>query len=128
MNVHWSAVFVGWLVDFSLSLIIELILVGIGANSYFTDPRITDPLHLILLVVFLAFTGVGGFVAARIARDNYLLNGFMVGITGILINTLLGGGVAPVPRVFVFGQAIGCGIGALGGWLAYLMRQKWRRR
>ncbi len=44
------------------------------------------------LVVGLAFTALGGYVAARVAKQDLYLNAGLVGVAGLLIGLLFGGG------------------------------------
>lgn len=124
MDVRWSAVFFGWLVDFSLSLLLQLILSWAGFTSFFSAPELTNPGHLLLLLIFLLFTGVGGFVTARFAGRQFALHGLLVGVTGILASMVLNPGIVAEPRTFVVARAVGCLFGALGGYLASLRQEE----
>jgi putative membrane protein (TIGR04086 family) len=117
-------VFFGWLVDFSLTLLLHLLLGSAGVTTFFQTPDLSNPLHWLFLFLFLFATAVGGCVAAWIANDAYVLHGLLVGITGILIGAVLNPGVEAVPRLFVISQIVGCGFGALGGYLAGVIRRR----
>lgn len=123
MDVRWSAVFFGWLVDFSLSLGLQLILVWVGLTAFFDAPSLANPLHLLLLTIFLLFTGAGGFIAARFGGEQAALHGLLVGVTAILASMVLNPGIVAEPRVFVLGRGVGCLFGALGGYLAGRLRR-----
>lgn len=118
MDVHWSAVLRGWLIDFLLSLIIQFSAIGLGLTSFFESPDLSRPPDLVLLVLLLLSTGIGGYAAGRLARRAQIINGFMVGIIGVVIAAILNPGVSAVPRLFVFGQIAGCGLGAVGGYIS----------
>jgi putative membrane protein (TIGR04086 family) len=118
MDVRWSAVFFGWLVDFAISLLIQLIMVWAGLELFFTAPDLANPTHLIFLLIFLLSTGVGGFIAGRFAGEAFALHGLLVGVTAILASMVANPGVVVEPRVFVIHRAVGCLVGALGGYLA----------
>ena len=118
MDVRWSAVFFGWLVDFASSLLIQLILVLLGFSAFFAAPDIANPIHLLFLLVFLLTTVAGGLVAARFGGQAFALHGLLVGVTGILASMVLNPGVVAEPRVFAIHRAVGCLAAALGGLLA----------
>lgn len=118
MDVRWSAVFFGWLVDFSLSLILQLGLSLLGFTAFFAAPALANPLHLLLLAIFVLFTGVGGFIAGRLGGSSFALHGLLVGVTAILASMVLNPGIVAEPRAFVVGRAVGCAVAALGGYLA----------
>lgn len=122
MDIRWSAVLIGWLLDFSLSLLIQFIVSGIGieVTAFFESPDLTRPSDLSLLTLLLLATGVGGYIAGRLARRSYTLNGFMVGIVGIIIAAFLSYGTPAPPRFFIVGQIAGCSLAALGGYVSSL--------
>lgn len=120
MNVRWSAVLLGWLVDFCLSLLVQFF----AGSTFITlsqQPDLTRTADLVLLGLLLLSTGVGGYVAGRLARESQVLNGLMVGIIGILISAFLNGN-SGMPRIFVFSQLLACMLGALGGYLSQFPR------
>lgn len=122
MNVRWVAVFYGWLVDFGLSLMLQSAIILFGVEGFFERPSLTNPLHLLLLLLFVLVVGAGGFVAARTAGASFALHGFLVGVADIIVSTLLGGGAA-MPWPFILVEILGCGAGALCGLLAMRLRR-----
>jgi putative membrane protein (TIGR04086 family) len=122
MNVRWTAVLFGWLVDFALSLLLQMLILWVGVAGFFDNPSLLNPTHLALMLLFVAVVGVGGFVGARMAGSDYVLHGFLVGVADILISTLLNSGSA-TPRPFILIEILGCGAGALGGLLAMRLRR-----
>ncbi len=72
------------------------------------------------MLLLLAATAAGGFVAARLAEGAYLLTGLLVGATGILAAAVSNPGLVPVPPTLVIAQALSLATGALGGGLAGL--------
>jgi putative membrane protein (TIGR04086 family) len=72
-----------------------------------------------LLCLLILSTGVGGYVAGRMGRQNRALHGVLVGVVGVLVNQLqtLSGG-SPLSRTFVIASGVGCLIGGLGGILS----------
>jgi putative membrane protein (TIGR04086 family) len=95
-----------------------------GFSTFFSAPDPTRLLHLALLSLLLAATAVGGFVAARIAEQSPLLNGMLVGVTGILASVISNPGIVAVPRLLIIAQALSLVSGALGGLLAYLVARR----
>jgi putative membrane protein (TIGR04086 family) len=117
MDVRWGAVLAGFMADYVISAIIQL-LANVQEDFLFTvDPSRPD--HLLYLSLFALSTGIGGFVAARIARMQGPLHGFLVGVVGVLLAqvSIMASGMIPA-RPLVINSAIGCLLGALGGVLA----------
>lgn len=112
------AVITGFVVD----LLVTTLLVSIAAPDelFFVAPDLSRPEHLVLLILTILATGVGGYVAGRMARTDYALNGLLVGVVGILVGQLstLGGAQ---PRAFVISSAIACLVGALGGLVSRVL-------
>ncbi len=101
-RIRWLAVILGYLVDAVLSTFIRW-----GAAQF--DPRlmneisfhsITGAVAAILLVVS---TGVGGWLAGRLARQEYVLHGALVGGIGIIL--LLIQGVFETPPALIAAQS-----------------------
>lgn len=116
MNVRWVAVLTGFVVDIGITTLLELF-----ANAdFFTSPDLTRPGDLFLLGLLVLSTGIGGYVAGRMARVDRWLNGLLVAIVGILIGQL----GPPLPRVFIVGSVISCGMAALGGYLSRFPPQR----
>lgn len=110
MNIRWMAVLTGFVVDIALSTV-----VGFFTSADFsTSPDPTRPGDMLFLALLTLSTGIGGYVAGRMARDDRVINGLLVAIVGILINQL----GPPLPKVFVIASAIACGVAALGGFLS----------
>jgi putative membrane protein (TIGR04086 family) len=115
MNIRWTAVLTGFLVYILLTFTISL----------FTPPTVSagpDPTQtsdLILIVLGIIATGIGGYVAGRMAQAQRPLHGFLVGIVGILaIQLQLLAGGPTLSRTDVISLALGCLLGALGGLLS----------
>lgn len=116
--------FIGWLVDFSLRMLIQVGAAWLGLASFFTTPELRLPTHLVLMALLLVATGAGGFVAAHIAEEAPLLNGLLVGVTGILAAAVSNPGFIPVPPTLVIAQAASLAVGALGGLIARLAERR----
>lgn len=113
----WTAVFTGFLADYTISALI--VVFARPEELFFTAPNLANMYHLLYLTVFTLSTGVGGYVAGRVARINQLVHGLLVGVIGILLNQLqLMSGGPPPPHAAVIASAIGCALGALGGLIS----------
>jgi putative membrane protein (TIGR04086 family) len=110
MNVRWMAVLTGFVVDIAISALLSLL----ATPQFYTAPNLAEPGDLALIGLLALSTGVGGFVAGRVAGESRAINGLLVAIVGILINQL----GPPLPRVFVISSLIACGLAALGGYLS----------
>jgi hypothetical protein len=110
MNVRWMAVFTGYLVDFFISLLI----ISFAGETFAAAPDLTQASHVIIIALLTLSTGIGGYVAGRMARTDRVMNGFLVAIVGILLNQLGGS----LPRVLVLASVVACGLAALGGYLS----------
>jgi putative membrane protein (TIGR04086 family) len=117
LQIRWTAAATGFLVDYTIS---ALIMVFANPGTSFTNqPSLTNPTHLFFFAILLLSTGVGGYVAGRVARVQHALHGLLVGVFGILLNqlTIIGGAPNPAP-LFIFASALGCVIGACGGLIS----------
>lgn len=113
MNVRWKAVLTGVAADLLISSLVFLIADPYSkvATALATAPDLANPQHLFLIGIGLFITGIGGYVAGRMAQTAPALNGLMVGVVDILISQF---GPIP-PRTLVIASAIGCLASALGG-------------
>ena len=116
MNVRWMAVLTGFIVY----ILITFLLYALFYPESLTAP---DPLQLsdlFLIGLALLATGVGGYVAGRMAQAQRALHGLLVGVIGILVLQLqlaIGGGPG-LSRSEVIALAAGCLAGTLGGLLS----------
>jgi putative membrane protein (TIGR04086 family) len=117
MNIRWMAVLTGFVVD----TLISFGLYAFAPAEMLTAPDITRPTDLILICLLVLSTGVGGYVAGRMAQTNRALHGLLVGIVGVLIEQLqlAAGAGPPMTRLAVIALATGCLAGALGGLLSH---------
>ena len=116
MNVRWMAVLTGFVVDIAISALLSLL----ATPEFYTAPNLAQPGDLLLLGLLALSTGIGGFVAGRIAGESRTINGLLVAIVGILINQL----GPPLPRAFVLSSVLACGLAALGGYLSRFAPQQ----
>lgn len=119
MNVRWMAVFTGYLVDIFITLLIQVF----AGQSMLENPDLTRTDDLIVIALLTLSTGIGGYVAGRMARTDRVLNGFLVAIVGILLNQLGGS----LPRVLVLASVVACGLAALGGFLSRFPAERGQR-
>jgi len=116
MNVRWMAVLTGFVVDIAISALLSLL----ATPQFFIAPNPAQPGDLLLLGLLALSTGIGGFVAGRMAGESRTINGLLVAIVGILVNQL----GPPLPRVLVISSVIACGLAALGGYLSRFPAQQ----
>jgi putative membrane protein (TIGR04086 family) len=113
-QIRWSAAATGFLVDFTISSLI--VVFANPGEAFFSQPTLANPVHLLFFALFVFSTGIGGYVAGRIAARNPVLHGLLVGVFGVLLSQISIMSGAPNPPVaFVVASAIGCGLGAIGG-------------
>ncbi|MEO7908516.1 MAG: TIGR04086 family membrane protein, partial [Roseiflexaceae bacterium] len=93
MNVRWMAVLTGFVVDVTISALLSLL----ATPQFYILPNPAEPGDLLLLGLLSLSTGIGGFVAGRMAGESRTMNGLLVAIVGILVNQL----GPPLPRVLV---------------------------
>jgi putative membrane protein (TIGR04086 family) len=110
MNVRWMAVLTGFVVDIAISALLSLF----ATPQFFASPDPTRPGDLLMICLLSLSTGIGGFVAGRMAGSSRAINGLLVAVVGILLNQL----GPPLPRVLVISSAVACGLAALGGYLS----------
>ncbi len=117
LNIRWTAAFTGYLVDYTITALI--VVFARPEEIFFTTPNLANPIHLFYLALFTLSTGIGGYVAGRVARMHNVLHGLLVSIIGILLNQImiLGGSPTP-PQPFVVASVISCVLGALGGLIS----------
>src|SRR5262245_38823638 len=112
MDIRWIAVLTGFLADYLITSLLVL-LANPGAD-FVQGPDFRRIDHIILFVLLLLSTGVGGYIAGRMSRARLALHGLLVGVVGILYSQLAILGGNPVPgRAFVIGSLAGCLLGAL---------------
>lgn len=121
------AVLTGYIVDALITSLLYTLLLP-------QSPTVSDPTqsgNLVLITLLLLSTGVGGYVAGRMAQTQRALHGLLVGVVGILVQQLLllvDSSAPGLSRTLVLGLAAGCVLGALGGWLSRYPPQGQRGR
>jgi putative membrane protein (TIGR04086 family) len=110
MNVRWTAVLTGFLVDVLISILLSPFI----SEELITSPDLSRPGDLFLLALPVVLTTVSGYVAGRMAKTSRVLNGFLVQIVSILFSVLLG----PLPHTQIISFVVACLFAALGGYLS----------
>ncbi|HSH81526.1 MAG TPA: TIGR04086 family membrane protein [Herpetosiphonaceae bacterium] len=116
-RIRWLAVMAGFFVDILLSEIIR----GIGSQfdaAVLEGATFRSATTSIVAVLLVLSTGIGGWVAGRMARHEHVLHGVLVGGVGIFLILLAGLGDAPEPFTNVVLQCFAVLAGGLGGFLS----------
>ena len=119
MNVRWTAVLTGFVVDVFIGLLISLFV----SPDLYTSPDLARPGDVILLALPVVLTAVSGYVAGRMAKTSRVLNGLLVQVVGILYRTLFG----PMTRLEVVLYLIAILFAALGGYLSRFPAERSQR-
>ena len=118
------AILAGWATDWAGSLlffaVLTAIVAGDGASPEQVAALMTDSpeLQLATFAVGLAFTGVGGYVAAAVAGERHIEHAAAAGILSLglgLLLTLAGGGGSPA-WLQAAGYLLTVPIAAFGGY------------
>lgn len=113
MNVRWVAVIIGFVVDVLVTLVLTALVYPSVADTW--TPDLSNPRDIAVIVIGILSTGVGGYVAGRVATSSRTMNGLLVAIVRILFGQLSS---TPLPKVLVLASVVGCGAAALGGYLS----------
>ncbi|MGC8799005.1 MAG: TIGR04086 family membrane protein [Chloroflexus aggregans] len=122
MNIRWTAVISGFMADFALTIILQVMIIAAGQSAVFTEPSWQNPIHVLLILCGASLTGLGGFVAGWLTDNAFAIHGLLVGVVGILVAALANVGIE-VPQLLLLGQVLGCILGALGGAIAGRMHK-----
>ncbi len=125
-----SAVLLGIAVDWVGSLVSGLVY-WLAVRGWLSFRGVADPevariletpelwpwsFQLVMLAVGLFWTGAGGFVAARVAKQLESAHAGAVGLTSCVLGLLAGVGTSP-SWWFAIGSALSPPVGVLGGYL-----------
>jgi putative membrane protein (TIGR04086 family) len=118
MNVRWMAVLTGFIVD----TLLTSLLYALFYPQTLSTPEALPTNDLVFFGLGVLATGVGGYVAGRMAQAQRELHGLLVGVVGILVFQLeLAVSSGPGPsHAQVIALGAGCLVGALGGLLSRL--------
>jgi putative membrane protein (TIGR04086 family) len=116
MNVRWMAVLTGFIVD----ILSTFLLYALFNPESLTATAAFQFSDLFLIGLGLLATGIGGYVAGRMAPAQRALHGLLVGVVGILVLQLqlAISGERGLSRAEVIALAAGCLAGTLGGLLS----------
>lgn len=122
--VRIGAIAAGWLADLGLSLLFFAVLYAIvgsdGAPPAEVASRVNRSLEMALSsgLVGLTFTGVGGYVAALLARQRHVEHAIGVGLLslGLALSSLVAGLPEHNGWVAVVGMLLTVPFAAAGGW------------
>jgi hypothetical protein len=124
MNIQWPAVIAGWLADTSLSTLVRVLALWIGASTFFRQPDPGQFSNLLLLALLLFAALAGGYVAGAVAGVSPIVNGLMVGVLGIISGFFLNLGHAGIAPLLLIEQLAGCALAALGGLVSSFHHDK----
>lgn len=122
----WLAVLLGNLVD----QLVSILILGVGQTF---DPQLTEgatfasPAGAVTSILLVLSTGLGGWLAARLAKHEFLLHGILVGGVSLilmLVQSLFG---KEWTGTVVSLQIIATLVGGLGGWLSQWVPASQRR-
>ena len=117
-RIKWLAVVGGFLLDTLLTIFIF----GIAVQF---DPELSEGITLatgtevVTACLLVLSTGAGGWLAARLARTEFVLHGALVGGMGIfimLIESLIGARTETLDAILL--QCVAVVAGGVGGWLS----------
>lgn len=116
-RIKWLAVAAGFFTDILLSEIIR----GIASQfepAILEGPSFGTSAAAVTAILLVLSTGVGGWVAGRLARYEHVLHGVLVGGTGIMLMLVAGLAGVAEPLTNVVLQCFAVGVGGLGGFLS----------
>ena len=111
MRVRWSAVLIGLLIDILLTTAVQFF----ARPDFFPVPDLTNQADVVILLGSAFAIGIGGYVSGRIAHQDGVINGLMVGILDVLVTVVQ---VGAMSRPIVYMEVLGCALAALGGYLS----------
>src|SRR5687767_11628913 len=97
-RIRWLAILIGYLVDTVISTFITWV-------AALFDPRLMTEITFssyagaVTAVLLVVSTGVGGWLAGRLAKQEYVLHGALVGGLGIILMLILSVFDAPPPLI-----------------------------
>ena len=116
-RIKWIAVVAGYLLDYVISLIVH----AIGAQF---DPGLATQISLataagvVTACMLVLSTGIGGYLAGRLAPAERVLHGALVGGLGIFLMLIFSLFGQSQPLTAILLQCVAVVVGGLGGWLS----------
>lgn len=111
MSIHWRAIAIGYAVDFLLSVMLG----GFFSQDDIAYGTLGSPVAPALLAVSVVVMLASGYAAGRVAQQDGLLHGVLLGAVDVLMNVVLGG---LSTRLLVLSVLVGWAAAALGGFLS----------
>ena len=114
----WLAVTAGFLADMLISW-------GISSVGSLFDPNLRNSVvsfattaGIVAAILLVLSTGLGGWLAGRIAKRENVLHGVLVGGMGIFAMLISSWSGVRLPFADIVLQIVAVGVGGLGGWLS----------
>ena len=125
MNVRWMAVLTGFTVD----IVATALLFAVAFPQSLFSADAAQSTSMLAIGLGILATGIGGYVAGRMAPMLRELHGLLVGVVGVLVVQLQLAFGAPqsLTRTDVIALALGCLAGTLGGLLSRFPPPRQRR-
>ena len=135
-------IWIGGMVDIAASNIVSIPLLVIAMFRLGRQPGVSrdaikaqllstlhsDPkLHLIGIALGLCCTILGGYVAARIAKKNELLNGTLASLLGLIVGFFSSSAAVPLREKIAL-QILAVLCAFFGGWLRLTQKRRGERR
>jgi len=84
-----GAVAAGFIAVFVLAVLTDIVLVTVHALPAMDHPELySDPLYAIIFLYTTVYSGVGGYLAARLAPSRPIAHALVLGVLGTLASTL----------------------------------------
>lgn len=130
-RINWKAVVMGALTDiagtFAFASLVG-ILAAVATDMYHLstsemEARLQSPSSILAMIIIgLAFTVLGGYVAGRVSSTHEVIHGLIVGAISLLIGLASFGSLPLWYDIVSLVVVIPCGM--LGGWIAVKNRQR----
>ena len=116
-RIKWIAIVAGYLLDYVISLIV----LAIGAqfdSGLATQISLATTAGVVTACMLVLSTGIGGYLAGRLARAERVLHGALVGGLGIFLMLIFSLFGQSQPLTAILLQCVAVVVGCLGGWLS----------
>ena len=125
-DINWTAVFVGFSVDWAFRLLVGLVLLGailaLAGKNLETEDALPPAVDFAIQIVGVVGAVVGGSVAGYIAQRRGSLHGVLASLIGLPVSFCMYGAALEVGDLgFIVLNVIGAGYGGKFG-------QRWRAR
>jgi hypothetical protein len=132
-RLNWRAILIGAFADILLSMLLSasVLAIFVQANGLSTaTPDVLDaafrasPLFWASMVLGILISGLGGFIAGWLAKQEHHVHGLMSAFLTNVVFTVLVSGDSPFTLVEFVGAMVGLLAGLGGGWLAGLLKRQ----